>query len=221
MKRLIYFVIIFEIALTACSGSFTQKDSENSMVTENPQTSIQNKTDNQNKPKPETVNRPAGFPDFENFKYPKSCIEGLSGPFKLKDGVFKYPKEYGYELELVREKYADVTNDGREEALVVLSIITTGTMKPRCVYIFELDQKTKKVKLLWDFQTGDRADGGLRRIYGENGNLVLEVYSPGNQTGACCPEYYLKQTYKWEGGKFRKQSEEQFVNPDRVAVLLD
>lgn len=72
---------------------------------------------------------------------------------------------------------------------------------------------------LWDFQTGYHADGGLRRIYGENGDLVLERFSPEEKSGDCCAKYYIKETYKWNKNVFEKQTEEKFLNP-RYGICL-
>lgn len=30
--------------------------------------------------------------------------------------------------------------------------------------------------MIWDFDTGGRADGGLRQVYAEDGQLVIELY---------------------------------------------
>ena len=66
--------------------------------------------------------------------------------------------------------YGDVTKDGVEEAMVVLPIETQGSAIPYYVYVFTMENG--KPKLLWDFEAGDRADGGLRQVYADNGQLV-------------------------------------------------
>lgn len=108
--------------------------------------------------------------------------------------------------------YGDVTGDGQEEAMVVLYAEVGGTESSNDVFIYAM--KNGKLTLLWKFATGDRADGGLRRIYAENGGLVVELagknkiigsdlYAPdGTLTGACCPTVFTRTKYKWVRGRF-------------------
>ena len=77
---------------------------------------------------------------------------------------------------LFHVSYGDLTRDGIEEAIVSLVVIVQGgTARPHIHYIYTID-KTKP-KLLRMFDTGDRADGGLRQIYAEKGGLVVERYN--------------------------------------------
>ncbi len=156
-----------------------------------------------------------GFPDFRNFNFPKYCLEVDHEPFLLQNGNFE-DKRRGLAITFGSVAYTDLTGDGVDEAIVVLDIITGGSSMPNCVYIFsQQDAKGQKITDLWDFETGDRADGGLRGIYEENGNMIFETYSPEDNLGACCPRYYVRETYKWENGKFRKEAEEKRENPIR------
>ena len=77
--------------------------------------------------------------------------------------------------------YGDVTGDGVEEALMVLGIESRGSAIPEIVYIFGL--VNGKLKVLWSFETGDRADGGLRQVYSDGGNLTVELYGRGKVLG--------------------------------------
>ena len=156
------------------------------------------------------------FPDFENFEYPHLCFDGNNRPFTLKNG--RYTNKGGGELDYARVKYADVTGDGKPEAMVILTIDTGGTAHPHCVFIFSLeDAATKRVKDLWDFETGDRADGGLRRIYGQDGSLIIERYVLESNWGSCCSKYFMREKYRWNGHKFQKEQDEKLDNPSRRA----
>src|SRR5262245_30069795 len=116
-------------------------------------------------------------------------------------------------VHLSRVSYCDVTGDGQEEAIVVLSILTGGSAMPNCVYVYTWDQR--RPKLLWAFDTGDRADGGLRRVKAENGRLLVELYGNGKligkdsgaddktNRGSCCPTLFTRAYYKWTGKGFR------------------
>jgi hypothetical protein len=171
--------------------------------------------------------------DFRNFSFPET--EGLHIPhsrkrsFKLKDGSLPetrdkrgFVDEMGIDLSQV--SYGDVTGDGQEEAILVLSILTGGSAMPNCVYIYTWDQR--RPKLLWAFDTGDRADGGLRRVKAENGHLLVELYGNGKtlgkdlyaedktNRGACCPTLFTRARYKWTGKGFRLASKPEVLpNP--------
>jgi hypothetical protein len=200
MKQCIYFLVMFSIGFISCSEPFVKKELNQEIPLVSSTSVNENRKDSE-----------ANFPDFKNFRYPKFCLEGDKEPFLLKNGVFA-DKESGDEITFGRISYADVTGDDVDEAFVVLNIITGGSAMPHCVYIFSSEnQKKEKVKLLWDFQTGDRADGGLRNIYRENGNLVIEKYISEEKSGDCCPKYFIKENYKWNNKIFEKQAEEKLL----------
>ncbi|MFN0141816.1 MAG: hypothetical protein ACKVQW_17210 [Pyrinomonadaceae bacterium] len=120
-------------------------------------------------------------------------------------------------LMLVATKFFDVTGDGDDEAVVVLKIETGGTAIPQIVHIFSW--KDGKPVLVWPFRTGDRADGGLKNIFAEGGNLVVELYGQDRfllgqtETGRigddleqlCCPTHFTRTVYKWNGKNFLLQ----------------
>jgi hypothetical protein len=162
--------------------------------------------------------------DFANFTFPRTTGLKVSGgrkTFTLKDGRFpESTNEVG--MSLADVTYGDVTGDGVEEAMVNLGIHTGGSAMPNCLYIYTLDGK--RPRLLWAFETGDRADGGLRRIYAEDGQLVIELYGRGTRIGgrlygtedvsACCARSVTRTPYRWRGGKFRRAGKsEVFANP--------
>src|SRR5215213_9736513 len=83
-------------------------------------------------------------------------------------------------------------------------------------------------RLLWRFEDGDRADGGLRRIYAENGGLVVELYGKradgtgkivgsdlfvedGMMGGDCCPSHFTRAHYKWNGKRFVLRGEPEVL----------
>lgn len=201
------------MGFTACPTVTTGKVTNAHTVIENSQNSSDNGKNIQSDEKSKD------FSDFKNFKYPNFCFGGDTGGFQLKDG--NYTDKEGGVMEFSGVNYGDVTGDGNEEALVVLSIYTGGTVREDCVYIFTIEnQKNRKLKKLWDFKTGDRADGGLRSIYSENGNLVIERYIDKDKLGACCPQFYNKETFKFDKKAFKKLKEEQFSNPIRGTELI-
>ena len=120
-------------------------------------------------------------------------------------------------MSYVTTKFLDVTSDGQDEALVVLKIETGGSAVPQLVYVF--DWKNNAPELIWPFRTGDRADGGLKDMRAENGELVIELYGQdrfvlgqtetgkitGDEEQLCCPLYFSRSRYKWNGKNFLMQ----------------
>lgn len=163
---------------------------------------------------------PIGQIDFANYTYP--LPRGWQFPdgkdIQLINGIqpaSKEEKRIG--LEYVTTKFLDATGDGEDEAAVILKIDTTGSAIPQIVYLFSL--KDAKPELLWYFRTGDRADGGLKDIRAENGEVVVELYGQdryivgevdtlkitGDEEQICCPTHFTRSVYKWNGTHFRIQ----------------
>lgn len=120
-------------------------------------------------------------------------------------------------MSFVTAKYFDVTGDGEDEAIVVLKVETGGSAIPQLAYVFSW--KDDAPELIWPFRTGDRADGGLKDLRPESGNLVIELYGQDRfilgqtETGKitndieqlCCPTYFSRSVYKWNGKNFLMQ----------------
>ncbi len=175
-------------------------------------------------PPPES---PISRVDFNNFTYP--WPEGFSDPdgpkatttFRLRNGELPNRRfsKYGVPLDvgvgLSDVMYDDLTGDGNEEAILIMGVVTGGSSIPNMIYIYTLHKG--RPKLLWCFTTGDRADGGFKRIKSENGELVIELegknkYIGGDlyaedetKQGDCCPTMYTRARYKWNGRRFVMQ----------------
>jgi hypothetical protein len=120
-------------------------------------------------------------------------------------------------LTYVTTKYFDLTRDGQDEAAVILKIETGGAAVPQLVYIYEW--KNGGPSLLYSFRTGDRTDGGLKDVRAENGDLVVELYGQdrfllggvesgkitGDEEQLCCPIFFTRTLYKWNGTSFLMQ----------------
>ncbi len=160
--------------------------------------------------------------DFSNFNYP--VPEEFIDPdrtqtmFTLRRGQLPATRDkYGIitkmGVSLASIGYGDVTGDGGEETIIVLSIQTGGSALPNVVYVYTW--RDERPFLLWSFVTGDRADGGLRRVRAENGKLLLELYSPIDKKGDCCPAYFKRTRFIWRSSQFRQEGEEETLpNPD-------
>jgi hypothetical protein len=125
--------------------------------------------------------------------------------------------------------YGDVTADGSEDAMVVQSQNIHGSAIPYFVYVFTMNGA--KPKLLWSFVTGDRAQGGLRRVFAESGNLVVELYGKAAYVGmanydasadcAACATHYTRSRYAWQSNHFRRTGNLEVFNHDGSANYLD
>jgi hypothetical protein len=169
--------------------------------------------------------------DFKNFTYEKLPTGKCSmNEVHLMNGRYDAPADIAgkrpavdcWSVALGPITYGDVTGDGEEEAIVELYAEAGGTEASEDVYIYTL-QGGNPV-LLWKFATGDRADGGLRRITAENGELVVDLFGVGTaigqklygteDVGACCPKHFTRTKYRWVGTQFQQDgSEEVFENP--------
>jgi len=157
--------------------------------------------------------------DFDNISYPN--FPDYSDPNgRKKKYVTLKPGDGGPNF----INYGDITGDGVEDAMVALGIDNHGSAIPDYVYIFTMENG--KLKLIWDFETGDRADGGLRNVYAENGQLVIELFGKDRviggqlyrgEEGLCCPSSFTRTRYKWTGKHFKEVGRETLNNPRRDA----
>jgi hypothetical protein len=179
---------------------------------------------------------PLGTFDFKNHTYPLprgwqnpdsaeiTLTNGRIEPVAVDTDIGMDPDEIAERksrrrigMSFVTAKYLDVTGDGEDEALVVLKVETTGSAIPQIVYVFTW--KDGQPELIWPFRTGDRADGGLKDLRAENGELVVELYGQDrfllgdtetskitdDEEQLCCPLFFTRSRYKWNGKNFQLQ----------------
>lgn len=176
-----------------------------------------------------TTQSPLGKFDFKNYTYP--LPRGWQGSgfteMTLVNGevpASQDEKQIG--LKYVTTKFLDATGDGQDEALVIVKIDTAGSAIPQIVYIFSwVDEKPG---LIWFFRTGDRADGGLKDLRAENGELIVELFGQdrfilgetetgkitGDEEQLCCPPFFTRSAYKWNGKNFLMQRKRLTFNRD-------
>lgn len=195
-----------------------------------------------------TTASPLGQFDFRNFTYPlpRGWQHQDGDELVLTDGKLE-PRFKDIQEEMtpdekaaaraerrigmsyVTTKYLDANADGADDAVVVLKVETGGAAIPQLVYIYEW--KDGQPSLLWNFRTGDRADGGLKDIRAENGQVVVELYGQdrfllgqyetgkitGDEEQLCCPLFFTRTFYKWNGKVFLMQGNRltfEFANLD-------
>ena len=163
---------------------------------------------------------PIGGYDFRNHSYPlpRGWQEADGSELELVSG-FRRTTEAKIGMEYLTTKFFDVTGDGEDEAVVILKIGTGGSALPHLVYVFEW--KDDAPSLIWYFRTGDRADGGLKKIYADGGDLIVELFGQdryifgemetlkitGDEVQLCCPTHFTRNRYRWTNGSFRLEGD--------------
>jgi hypothetical protein len=105
----------------------------------------------------------------------------------------------GFTLQTV--EYADVTGDGKGEAIVVLRYDSGAAQNINYVYVYA--PANGQPKLLAYCHTGGGAYLGLHKAYGEQGQLVIEMLDRQSVNGNCCTSGFLRMRYKWHDGGFQ------------------
>ena len=130
--------------------------------------------------------------------------------------------------------FGEATGDNSDEAFVILKIDTGGSAIPQIVYVFSW--KESEPQLIWNFRTGDRADGGLKNIWTENGSVIIELYGQdryilgdsetmkitGDEEQISFPAFYTKTVYKWNGNQFRLEGKRlTYKTQDKTAPPVE
>ena len=171
---------------------------------------------------------------FANFTYParplfQDVTDDKRKSFTLTHGIFRprmnergYIERLGAYLKSV--EFVDVTGDGRKEAIVAIGNLCDCSGVWFGIYIYKLAGQ-KPAHLLWAFHTGDRADGGLRRVYGQSGRLIVELNGrgsgpnspPKNYNGAqCCTNDYTQRRYRWNGSRFIQEGKARLLSQQQI-----
>ena len=173
-------------------------------------------------------NKPDGIRDvnFKNFTYPwyPSFLKSTSREVTLHDGKLEIEEDRkagiaNLSLELDDVSYVNLRGDGTDEAIVSVAGVTGVNRFVGSVFIYAIEKENPK--LLWQHETGDRADGGLRRIATEGQTLVVEEYARSEGDGGlCCPNLFIRSKYRWNGNHFDRISSETFPNDYKTAEFL-
>jgi hypothetical protein len=151
--------------------------------------------------------------DFKNFTYPW-YPSGYRPPYRgrkvtLKNGEYMVDKrgnDNDVWFGLANVSYADLTEDGKEEAIVTVTVNLNPNGSFACTFIYSMSGNAPR--LLWKYETGDRAFGGLRSIRVSDGSIIFEQYdaSFNDKPTPCitCPKRFVRSSYRWRGNHFRK-----------------
>lgn len=178
---------------------------------------------------------PIGNIDFKNFTFPfpRGWQDVDSKEFTLEEGKRPISSER-VGMAYITTKYGDATGDGIDEAFVIVKIETGGGGVPQIVYVYTLNDE--KSELIWHFRSGDRADGGLKNITAENKQINIELYGQdryilgevetmridGDEEQLCCPTYFTRSRYKWNGSNFTIQGKRETISiKDEAAPTIE
>jgi hypothetical protein len=165
--------------------------------------------------------------DFRSFRYEfRGTAWTLVGGVERGAGQDDDP-EWRYEFANV--SYGDLTGDGREEAVVTITAETGGTLRPHWVFVYAAGPRAPE--LLWAFETGDRAAGGLKSVSVDDGALVVELLGKNmipsdpatfgaeddTSQGACCPSVFTRTRYAWTGRAFALRGQPEVLPYDPEA----
>jgi hypothetical protein len=101
--------------------------------------------------------------------------------------------------------YGDLTGDGSEEAAVQVHYTMGGSGSFTGVFVYTL--QVESPKLMGTVKGGDRAQGGIKSVRIQNGQLIVESYGPDEQGCMACYGSVATTRYEWLGGSFVHVSE--------------
>ncbi|MGH9962554.1 MAG: hypothetical protein ACREBC_36475 [Pyrinomonadaceae bacterium] len=122
-------------------------------------------------------------------------------------------------VELENVTFTDMAGDGQEEAIVTLGGVSIFNRFVGAVFVHAIENG--KLRLLWQQETGDRADGGLRRIALAGRTLIIEKYARSQGDGGlCCPAKFIRSYYQLSGQQFKKVKSELILSEYDYAKFL-
>lgn len=147
--------------------------------------------------------------DFKNFSYPTNDY----GTIRLKNNEYRFPypdtPRGGVSFGTFEVYYADLTGDGKKEAIVELDVVKCGgSCDGGSDFFYVYTVREKKPELIWHFETGSWAFGcGVKDLSITKGQLALDVY------GRCdVKNKALDLKYRSDNlGKFSTENATQFI----------
>lgn len=110
--------------------------------------------------------------------------------------------------------YADVTNDGFDEAIVPVS--SGGTLGYLGFFVVTPDGETGRV-ILQEFPA--ESTGLTVTVVGEKIELLQPA--PGPDDPECCPSFFRRTIYAWNGNALAVESVTTELNPDTIPPTPD
>ncbi|HEX8177807.1 MAG TPA: hypothetical protein VF543_22150 [Pyrinomonadaceae bacterium] len=166
---------------------------------------------------------PEGFKqiDFKNFSYPY----GSQFKITLKNGEQEVEAKLGGESFSFKDVYfADLTNNGEPEAIVILWHVSCGGScdgGTALFYIYAVPQT--KLKLLWQYETGSLAYGcGLKSFTVKNGKITIGLFGrcfKAEDESPAAGKFLIKDethlTFRFNGRKFVEEEKKYISTSER------
>lgn len=160
--------------------------------------------------------------DFRNFFYPTNWNKR---PVHLKDGTYEHAEGAGGDtFEFVSVDFADVTSDGKQDAVVRLNQISCGVScdgGSSLFYFYSI--KGKRPSLVWRFESGSLAyECGLKSFVLDHNKLTVEVFRVCQYKGSSFQQSSDSddESGKYSGGKFRPANFTRFVFEFRQGKVI-
>lgn len=139
--------------------------------------------------------------DLKNFTYRVKHADGQAMAVRLSNGSHVERERNGtitFSTGVSHLAYGDLTGDGRDEAVVVLTSSEGGSGYGSQGFIYTL--QSGHPSLLTEFDGGAREDATLgARI--ENGLLIVDRGEFLEGDAPCCPVHYRSHSYRWDGSR--------------------
>ena len=107
--------------------------------------------------------------------------------------------------------YADLTGDGREEAIVPIS--SEGTLGNIAYVVFTKSNGATTPILRRVLDRGSAAGGLVMAV--TDGELVETIGEFGPDDAFCCPSFLRRTHFRWDGSVLQVEREERLPNPNR------
>ncbi|MFL5664466.1 MAG: hypothetical protein ACJ8BW_24430 [Ktedonobacteraceae bacterium] len=144
------------------------------------------------------VNAPLTAVDWANFTYFSSCYENTH-PFHTKNGTAV--NDYVHFRVFLPPKYGDLTGDEQPEAVVPYQCSAADA---RGVHVFVYTGNASHVRLIGDLPPPN-AEGAFDNVTGitiSHQELHLEGDGYSSHAAHCCPDLFIKTSYRWNGKEF-------------------
>jgi hypothetical protein len=167
--------------------------------------------------------------DFMNFAYPNRSLSyrGIQSSIELTNGEFelynpKEPLRWLISASPDAIIYADLTNDGEDEAIVEMFSHSGASGGEHFIYLYTM--RGERPRLLWFFETyGSGTDiGGIKGMYLQDGDLILELYGKNKVTGKgstlaedymcdLCYKEFTRVRFHWNGKSFKQKGKAEII----------
>lgn len=227
MKNLHIFVLtLLFLVLTACAASTATPPSTGGTNTDVAVPTVETATVSPTEANP-TATSGGEFNDassikdetlLQNMDYTLASLEGQV--VTLKDGLYENPDDHIYVSYVKTAAYADVNNDGHEEALVLLGASAGASGGFTDLAVVGVNDANEPVNLT-TVMLGDRVD--VRDITVDDGNVLVTMVTQGPNEPMCCGTLEVTVTYAMQGDALTEVARtengylngvENFYNPE-------